>query len=60
MRAPSQILAIPYRTINGSLQFYVLRRSDIDQWQFIAGSGENIETPLEAVKREIKEESYCE
>ena len=56
MRAPFQILAIPYRMINAQLQYCVFHRADFDQWQFIAGGGENNETPLEAAKREVFEE----
>lgn len=57
MRAPFQILAIPYKYIDDTLMFCVLHRSDIDQWQFIAGGGENNETPLEAARREVFEEA---
>ena len=57
MRAPFQILAIPYRRQGHRLEFCVFHRSDFDQWQFIAGGGEDDETPLEAAKREIFEES---
>ena len=57
MRAPFQILAIPYKITDGTPKFCVMHRSDIDQWQFIAGGGEDDETPYEAVKREIFEES---
>jgi len=32
MRAPFQILAIPYKYIDGILMFCVLHRSDFDQW----------------------------
>ncbi len=56
MRAPFQILAIPYRYINDTPFYCVLHRSDCDQWQFIAGGGEDKETPKEAAKREILEE----
>lgn len=55
MRAPFQILAIPFR--RGERTTYcVFRRSDCDQWQFIAGGGEGSETPREAALREIAEE----
>ena len=58
MRAPFQILAIPYRkTAPIEPQFCVLHRSDVDQWQFIAGGGEDNETPTEAAVREISEET---
>ena len=56
MRAAFQILAIPYRIIDGSPLYCVLHRADHDQWQFIAGGGEDDETPLEAAKRETFEE----
>ena len=56
MRAPFQILAIPYRSVGGSFEFCVLHRSDCDQWQFIAGGGEGTETPWDAAKREAFEE----
>ena len=56
MRAPYQILAIPYRIHADCIQFCVLHRADCDQWQFVAGGGEDAETPIEAAKREIFEE----
>lgn len=56
MRAPFQILAIPYRMINGMPYYCVFRRADHDQWQFIAGGGEDEESPTEAAKRECYEE----
>lgn len=36
--------------------FCILRRADSSYWQFIAGGGENGETPIEAAKRETFEE----
>lgn len=57
MRAPFQILAIPYRMIDKMPFYCVLHRADFDQWQFIAGGGEDDETPLQAAKREILEET---
>lgn len=56
MRAPLQILAIPYKIVDGVPLYCVLRRSDSEYWQFIAGGGEDQETPLEAACREIFEE----
>ncbi len=56
MRTPFQILAIPYRK-GTQLQFCVLHRSDCNQWQFVAGGGEDAETPIEAAIREISEET---
>lgn len=57
MRAPFQILAIPYRIVRGSLLYCIFHRSDFDQWQFISGGGEDDETPIQAANREISEES---
>ena len=57
MRAPFQILAIPYQEIDGNRLYCVFHRSDFDQWQFVAGGGEDEETPLQAAKREIWEET---
>lgn len=56
MRAPFQILSIPYRIINCCPYYCVFHRADHDQWQFIAGGGEDNETPFEAAKRETFEE----
>ena len=57
MRAPFQILAVPYRFIKGKLCFCVFHRADSDIWQFIAGGGEDNEKPIETALREIKEET---
>ena len=56
MRAPFQILAIPYRFVDGKPEYCVFRRADSEQWQFIAGGGEDVETPWDAAKREALEE----
>lgn len=57
MRAAFQILVIPYRIMDNSPLYCVFHRADLDQWQFIAGGGEEDETPLEAANRETFEES---
>ena len=57
MRAPFQILAIPYKVVDGFIQYCVFHRSDFVQWQFIAGGGEDDESPIQAAKREISKES---
>ena len=41
MRALFRILAIPYRYKGDTVEYCVLHRSDCDQWQFIAGGGED-------------------
>lgn len=56
MRAPFQVLAIPFR--RGATPLYcILHRADFDQWQFVAGGGEDTESPAQAVRREIREET---
>jgi dihydroneopterin triphosphate diphosphatase len=56
VRAPFQILVIPYRRTASGTEFGILKRSDADYWQFVAGGGENEETPVQAAERETKEE----
>ena len=56
MRAPFQILSIPYRIIGDCLYYCVFHRADCDTWQFIAGGGEEHETPIQAAMREAFEE----
>ena len=45
MRAPFQILAIPYR-VTPELQFCVFHRADIDQYQFVAGGAKMMKNLL--------------
>lgn len=56
MREPYQILSIPYRIVDGTPLYCIFRRADSKYWQFIAGGGENRETPTQAAKRETIEE----
>ena len=60
MREPYQILSIPYRIVDGTPLFCIFRRADSSYLQFIAGGGENGETPIEAAKRETIEEMGVE
>jgi dATP pyrophosphohydrolase len=56
-RAPFQVLILPYRQVGDSeYEYAILRRADEGYWQFVAGSGEVGETPLEAARRETYEE----
>jgi dATP pyrophosphohydrolase len=41
MRAPFQILALPYKIVDGAPHYCVFHRADHDQWQFVAGGGED-------------------
>jgi dATP pyrophosphohydrolase len=56
MRAPFQILVIPFRRTPVGPEFAVLKRSDAGCWQFVAGGGEDDESPQQAAERETKEE----
>lgn len=60
MREPYQILSIPYRIVDDTPLFCIFRRADSSYWQFIAGGGENGETPLQATIRETIEEISVE
>lgn len=57
MRAPFQVLVIPFRSTGPALEFAVLKRSDAGFWQFVAGGGQVGETPLQAARRETAEET---
>lgn len=57
MRAPFQILVIPFRRTASGLEFAVLKRSDAGWWQFVAGGGEDDERPIQAAERETREET---
>ncbi len=56
MRMPFQVLVIPFRRTATGVEFAVLKRSDADWWHFVAGGGEEGETPLDAARRETREE----
>lgn len=56
MRAPYQVLIIPFRRTSTGLAFAVLKRSDTGTWQFASGGGEDDETPIQAAQREMQEE----
>ena len=59
MRAPFQILAIPFTRLPQPM-FCVFQRADNRQWQFVAGGGEDDETPEVAAAREVFEETHVE
>ena len=57
-RAPFQVLVYPYRQIyDGEFEYALFKRADAGWWQGVAGGGENKETPVQAAKRETKEEA---
>ena len=57
MRAPYNVLVLPYFLGKERPLFCILKRSDLNIWQFIAGGGEDDEPPLTAARRESLEEA---
>lgn len=61
MRAPFNVLVIPfYRAPDAETLYCVLRRADAGFWQWVAGGGEDAETPVETAIRETREETGIE
>ena len=56
MRAPYQVLVIPFRKQNNEFEYAIFKRTDFKFWQFIAGGGEDGESIVETVYRELSEE----
>jgi len=57
-RLPYQVLVILYFREKGDVKYCVFERvSPRSQFQFIAGGGENSESPIEAARREVFEEA---
>lgn len=57
MRAPFQVLVIPFRHTPQGVRYGVLKRLDAGFWQCVAGGGEDGEMPEEAARREAFEEA---
>lgn len=57
MREPFQVLVIPFVRCADGFEYCLLRRADADYWQWIAGGGEEGESPAVAAKRETMEET---
>ncbi|KXV45822.1 hypothetical protein AD945_16745 [Gluconobacter albidus] len=56
-RAPLQVLVLPFRKTDRGTEYALFRRSDSGDWQPIAGGGDDGETPRQAARREMQEES---
>ncbi len=56
MRAPYQVLILPFRRTQRGVEFAVFKRSGTSYWQFVSGGGEDDERPVEAAVREMQEE----
>jgi dATP pyrophosphohydrolase len=57
MRAPFQILVIPFVKKDGAYLYCLFKRKDMNIWQAIAGGGEDEESPIETARRESFEEA---
>lgn len=59
MRAPYQVLVLPYKKEEDAIRYCIFKRSDMDDcWQFIAGGGETEDgSTLISAKREAFEEA---
>lgn len=57
MRAPFQVIVLPYICTHNEVKVLICRRSDDGIWQLVSGGGEGDETPLLAAKRELSEEA---
>jgi len=55
-RAPYNVLVLPYRGGPRGFEYCLSERTDMRIWQFIAGGGEDDETPIDAAMREAMEE----
>lgn len=52
MRQPKQVLVVSYAIYERELYLYLLKRKDIDYWQWVAGGVEENEAILSAAIRE--------
>ena len=60
-RAPFQVLVIPYNILKDTIRYCIFERTQpMFQVQFIAGGGEDDETPIEAAERECFEEAQIQ
>lgn len=55
-RANYNVLILPYIIEEKTIKYCILKRADMEIWQFVSGGGEGDETYLETAKREIFEE----
>jgi dihydroneopterin triphosphate diphosphatase len=57
MRAPFQVIVLPYRIFNHSIQVLICKRTDDQYWQCVSGGGEFEEKSIDAAVRELNEET---
>jgi dATP pyrophosphohydrolase len=51
------VVVVPFRARSADHEYAIFRRADDGAWQWIAGGGEDSETPAEAAVREAFEEA---
>ena len=51
MRAAYNVLVLPFLYDGGNILYCIFKREDLNIWQFIAGGGEEGETPMVAAHR---------
>lgn len=57
MRLPYQTIVIPYKRLSGDFRFLILKRADLNFWQWVSGGGEDEDrNTTDTVVRETKEE----
>lgn len=56
-RTPFQVLVFPFRVVDQDVKFAVFQRPEKNSWQGIAGKSQELETPIEAAKRESGQEA---
>ena len=57
MRLPKQVLIIPYRMTNQKIEYCILKRKNMQIWQWVAGGVEDFDKDIMcAAKREMNEE----
>jgi dATP pyrophosphohydrolase len=56
-RAPFNVLVLIYRRDGDSLRYALLQRADAGYWHTVSGGAEDDETPLQAARREMYEET---
>jgi dATP pyrophosphohydrolase len=51
-RTPFQVLVFPYRVVDHDVKFAVFQHAEQNSWHGISGKSQELETPIEAARRE--------
>lgn len=55
MRAPYNVLVLPYTIEKGDISYCIFKRRNLSFWQFLSGGGENREGTFQTAQRESLE-----